>query len=81
MSQIIEEEMNKHNIRHVHFWVITDNIINIEGVSEEKLLLGVGKYLTENKDMTFDVEYVVEKYTSCQETKYNKKDSGNSVDY
>ena len=46
--------MIKHNIRHVHFWIITDNIGNIEGVSEEKLLLGVAKYLTENKEMSFE---------------------------
>jgi hypothetical protein len=45
--------MNKYNIQHIHFWLITNNINYIEGCSDEKVLIHTGKYLVENKDMSF----------------------------
>lgn len=54
--------MNHYNIRHLNLWFINDNVNNIEGSSQEKILTSTAKYFLENKDMTFIFEYLVEKY-------------------
>lgn len=42
--------MDRYNISHIHLWFIQDNVSFIEGMSEAKLLISMGKYLIENKD-------------------------------
>ena len=71
--------MNRYNIRHLNFWFINGNISHLEGTNQEKILITTGKYFSENKEMTFIFEYLVEKYLPTESRSKNINDEGNSL--
>lgn len=62
VAQLIENEMDRYNISHLHLWLVTDNIQAIEGATQEQLLSCMGRYLVENKDGHFTFQYVADRY-------------------
>jgi hypothetical protein len=66
--------MHRYNIKHIHFWFVRGNVNNIEGNSQEKLLIALGKYLVETKEIEFVFEYLVEKYIDCDAQKRTDKE-------
>ena len=54
--------MDRYSISHLHLWFINDNIDNIEGTSQDMLLISMAKYLADRKNGDFTFQYVAEKY-------------------